>query len=176
MTDSESFGLADPGRDQYFLTASKKLALLVAAADIKPDDHVVEVGAGVGTVARSLPASAVLTVVEMDSRLTEALVRNVPRASVVTGDGIALLRDIRCDVLISNLPTELTPSLLQVMREVGTIRRAVVTASVDADFSWLLPALIAEQVTTIGGEDFSPPQPSTSALVKVERVEPEQHD
>ena len=49
--DDDGVALADPERDQYFLSAPDKLALLVAAAGILPTDHVVEVGAGIGSVA-----------------------------------------------------------------------------------------------------------------------------
>jgi 16S rRNA (adenine1518-N6/adenine1519-N6)-dimethyltransferase len=69
-SDREIAALADPQRGQHFLVSAAKLSKLVAAAGITPADDVLEVGAGIGTVARALPKSRSLTVVELDQRLT----------------------------------------------------------------------------------------------------------
>ena len=66
--DREIAAHADPLFAQHFLISAEKLAMLVAAANIRPTDGVLEVGAGIGTVARALPKSRSLTVVELDQR------------------------------------------------------------------------------------------------------------
>lgn len=71
---------ADPQLQQQFLISAGKLSELVAAAGIRPEDDVLEVGAGIGTVARALPKSRSLTVVELDDRLIGFLRQNVPHA------------------------------------------------------------------------------------------------
>jgi 16S rRNA A1518/A1519 N6-dimethyltransferase RsmA/KsgA/DIM1 with predicted DNA glycosylase/AP lyase activity len=50
--------------DQHFLSNPVKLALLVETAGIQPTDHVVEVGAGIGTVAEHIPVRERLTTIE----------------------------------------------------------------------------------------------------------------
>src|SRR5262245_58753091 len=100
--------IADPSEEQYFLTATDKLQILIDAAAIRPTDAVVELGAGVGTVARVLPQATRLTVIELDERLIPWLRRNVPHATVLNTDGVELLRAdaLPVDVLLSNLPTQ----------------------------------------------------------------------
>jgi 16S rRNA A1518/A1519 N6-dimethyltransferase RsmA/KsgA/DIM1 with predicted DNA glycosylase/AP lyase activity len=85
-SDREIAAHADPQLAQHFLVSAGKLARLVAAAGIGPADHVLEVGAGIGTVARALPESRTLTVVELDQRLTGFLRENVPHAKILQGD------------------------------------------------------------------------------------------
>ena len=68
-SDREMAAHADPKFGQHFLVSADKLSMLVAAAGIRPTDEVLEVGAGIGTVARELPQSRSLTVAELDERL-----------------------------------------------------------------------------------------------------------
>ena len=68
-TDREIAANADPKLQQHFLVSAEKLSKLVSAAGIRPTDDVLEVGAGIGTVARELPRSRSLTLVELDDRL-----------------------------------------------------------------------------------------------------------
>ena len=81
-SDREIAAQADPALGQHFLVSAEKLAELVSAAGIRPTDDVLEVGAGIGTVARELPRSRSLTVIEFDSRLLGFLRQNVPHARV----------------------------------------------------------------------------------------------
>jgi 16S rRNA A1518/A1519 N6-dimethyltransferase RsmA/KsgA/DIM1 with predicted DNA glycosylase/AP lyase activity len=128
MADDETFRLADTTKNQYFPTSPEKLALLVQAAGIRATDYVVEIGAGIGTVARALPPCASLTLIELDGRFTDIIRANVPNAHVIQGDGLALLQSIICDVLLSNLPTSLTESLIDLLPSIP-FRTAVITAS-----------------------------------------------
>lgn len=170
MLDDEVVHLADAGRDQYFLTSPEKLSLLVQAAGIRATDHVVEIGAGVGTVARTLPSCASLTLIELDSRFTSIIRDNVPCANVIQGDGISLLqhaKDLRCDVLLSNLPTSLTGSLIELLSDIP-FRTAIIVADSDTLLLDRLGSYFEyEIVTAIGGDDFQPAQPVHSLLVKV---------
>lgn len=169
MTDDEIFALADTAKSQYFLTAPDKLSLLVQAAGIRPTDHVVEVGAGIGTVARTLPPCASLTLIELDSRFIDILQANIPKARVVQGDGLALIRDIRCDVLLSNLPRAVTESLIDLLPALR-FRTAVISMDPNTFLDRLTPHFAHETVATTGGNDFRPPQPVQSRLVKATRV------
>jgi len=172
MLDDEAVGLARAEQDQYFLTSPAKLALLVRASGIRPADHVVEVGAGVGTVARELPACARLTLIELDSRLIEYIRINVPHARVIQGDGLVALEEmegLRCDVLIGNLPTRLSEKLLERLSRIS-FRTAVITMDANTRIRGLSQHFAYEVVTSIGGNDFQPPQPTDSILVKITRT------
>src|ERR1700730_16075969 len=109
-TDREIAANADPEFQQHFLVSADKLAKLIAAADIRPTDDVLEVGAGIGTVARELPKSRSLTVMELDERLIEFLRKNVPHANVMQGDALEMIQRVSFDVLIGNLPNTVTES------------------------------------------------------------------
>jgi phospholipid N-methyltransferase len=163
--DDEIIELADPRRDQYFLSAPDKLELLVAAAGIQPTDRVVEIGAGIGSVARVLPDCASLTLIELDERLVKVLRRNVPQATVIQGDAFALLPSIACDVLLSNLPTVQTARLLDLLPSLA-VRTAVVTTS-HSSMPDAPEGFTVQQLTSIGGNDFIPPQPINTQLIKL---------
>jgi len=166
QSDREIAARADPKLGQYFLVSPEKLSKLITAADIRPTDDVLEVGAGIGTVARKLPISRSLTVIEFDERLIGFLRQNVPHANVMQGNALEMIQGISFDVLIGNLPHAVTESLLGLMPSL--LFRAVILAvgeSTDLDqlgwaFSW-------SEVTKISGDDFLPPQPGVSRIVKV---------
>ena len=116
-SDREIAANADPKLQQHFLVSAEKLSKLISAAGIRPTDDVLEVGAGIGTVARELPRSRSLTLVELDDRLIGFLRQNVPHAKVVQGDALEIIRLMSFDVLIGNLPNTVTESLLRLMPE-----------------------------------------------------------
>lgn len=163
--------LADPALDQYFLSSPQKLALLVEAAAIRPTDDVVEVGAGIGSVARMLPPSASLTLVEIDDRLSAKLRQNAPHAAILHQDALELLPKMPCDVLISNMPRKPTSELLRMLPSLA-VRTAVVATGEHPDLSEVDEHFRSEVIAEISGDDFRPPQPSTSLLVKLSRRQP----
>src|SRR3984885_7967827 len=99
-TDREIAANADPSLQQHFLVSGDKLSMLISAAGIRPEDDVLEVGAGIGTVARELPRSRSLTLVELDDRLIGFLRQNVLHANVVQGEALEIIRLMSFDVLI----------------------------------------------------------------------------
>jgi 16S rRNA A1518/A1519 N6-dimethyltransferase RsmA/KsgA/DIM1 with predicted DNA glycosylase/AP lyase activity len=161
-------GEADPALSQYFLVSPEKLAAVVRAAGIRPSDHVAELGAGAGTVARCLPPSASLTLVELDPRFAARLREEFPAARVIEGDALSSIREMRFDVLIGNLPHGVTDELLPMLRRL-CFRTAVLSASPAARLDDLGPGLTWSDVTTTGGDDFVPPQPVRSRVVRIQR-------
>jgi 16S rRNA A1518/A1519 N6-dimethyltransferase RsmA/KsgA/DIM1 with predicted DNA glycosylase/AP lyase activity len=113
--DREMAAYANPQLGQYFLVSADKLSKLVTVAGIRPTDDVLEVGVGIGTVARALPKSRSLTVVELDERLVGFLCQNAPHAKVLRGDALEIIRSFSFDVLIGNLPHKVTESLISIM-------------------------------------------------------------
>jgi 16S rRNA A1518/A1519 N6-dimethyltransferase RsmA/KsgA/DIM1 with predicted DNA glycosylase/AP lyase activity len=165
-SDREIAALADPQRGQHFLVSPGKLSKLVAATGITPADDVLEAGAGIGTVARALPASRSLTVVELDQRLTGFLRENVPHATVLQGDALEIIQGISFDVLIANLPHAVTESLLRLLPALS-FRTAVLSVGESASLDSLGSGFSWSEVTRTTGEDFLPPQPSVSRIVRV---------
>ncbi len=165
-TDREIAANADPNLQQHFLVSGDKLSKLISAAGIRPEDDVLEVGAGIGTVARELPRSRSLTLVELDHRLIEPLRQNVPHANVVQGDAREIIRLMSFDVLIGNLPNLVTESLLGLMPDL-TFRVAVLAVGESTELDQLGPNFSWSEVTRITGDDFLPPQSSVSRIVRV---------
>jgi 16S rRNA A1518/A1519 N6-dimethyltransferase RsmA/KsgA/DIM1 with predicted DNA glycosylase/AP lyase activity len=165
-TDREIAAHADPKLHQHFLVAAEKLSKLIAAAGIRPTDDVLEAGAGIGTVARELPRSRSLTLIELDERLLGFLRQNVPHARIVQGDALEIVRAISFDVLIGNLPNIVTESLLKIMPSLS-FRTAVLAVGESTDLDQLGAGFSWSEVTRVTGDDFLPPQPSVSRIVQV---------
>jgi hypothetical protein len=164
--DRDMAAYANPQLGQHFLVSADKLSKLVAAAGIRPADDVLEVGAGIGTVARALPKSRSLAVVELDERLVGFLSQNVPHAKVIQGDALEIIRSFSFDVLIGNLPHKVTESLIRIMPGLS-FRTAILSVGESADLSPLDGAFPWSEVTRTTGDDFLPPQPSVSRIVQV---------
>ena len=171
-TDHEIAANADPEFQQHFLVSAEKLTKLISAAGIRPTDDVLEVGAGIGTVAREIPESRSLTLVELDHRLIGFLRRNVPHANVVQGEALEIIRLMSFDVLIGNLPNTVTESLLRLIPEL-TFRVAVLAVGESTDLDQLEPRFSWAAVARITGDDFVPPQLSVSRIVRVVPVDRE---
>jgi 16S rRNA A1518/A1519 N6-dimethyltransferase RsmA/KsgA/DIM1 with predicted DNA glycosylase/AP lyase activity len=165
-SDREIAANADPKLQQHFLVSAQKLAKLVSAAGIRSTDDVLEVGAGIGTVARQLPRSRSLTLLELDDRLIGFLRENVPHANVVQGDALEMIRLMSFDVLIGNLPHKVTESLLGLLPTLQ-FRVAVLAVGESTDLDQLVPNFSCSEVTRITGDDFVPPQRSVSRIVRV---------
>src|ERR1700733_9357298 len=135
-TDREIAANADPKLQQHFLVSAEKLSKLISAAGILPADDVLEVGAGIGTVARELPRSRSLTLVELDDRLLVHLRQNVPHAKIVQGDALEIIRTMPFNVLIGNLPHAVTESLLKILPALS-FRTAVLAVGEATDLDQL---------------------------------------
>ncbi|MGH3717820.1 MAG: rRNA adenine N-6-methyltransferase family protein [Pseudonocardiaceae bacterium] len=158
----------DPDLDQHFLSNPAKLALLIEAADIQPTDHVVEAGAGIGTVAERVPACRSLTVIEYDTGLIPHLRRRVPHAQVIQGDALAVLPTVHCDVLVSNLPSTLTPALVELLPRLD-FRVALVTVSSIASLAPLAGSFVLQAIAVLEPGDFRPRQTVRAEIVRVTR-------
>lgn len=168
MTDEEKISLARPELDQYFLCDPQKIDLLVQAAGIVNTDDVIEIGAGIGTVARHLPPSRSLTLVELDARFTKILKKNVPQAKIIQGDALTVITRLQCDVLISNLPSSITQKVIEKLPELS-IRTVVMATGDNNSFEKVRNYYSRELVVSVGGDDFQPPQPVQSHIIKLTR-------
>lgn len=124
---------------QHFLVSHRALDRILDAADLRPDDRVVEVGAGIGTLTVALARRAGSVVaVELDRALLPALAAatdQFPNVRVVHADAMrvplaALFEGApegRRNV-VANLPFNVaSPLVMRFLREVPGLARMVVT-------------------------------------------------
>lgn len=134
---------------QNFVHDAGTLRAIVAAADIAPDDRVVEVGPGLGSLTIALlSAGAQVSAIEIDPRLAGALPATlseyVPelaeRAAVVNRDALEITgpgdlalpvasgaQTFHPTVLVANLPYNVgVPILLTLLANLPSLQRAVV--------------------------------------------------
>ena len=124
---------------QNFLHDPNTVRRIVAAADVSPDDHVVEVGPGLGSLTLGLVDTvASVTALEIDPRLAGRLPATVSkfapefagRLTVVNTDALQVTRDDFVEAptaLVANLPYNVSvPVLLHVLAELPSIRRVLV--------------------------------------------------
>lgn len=155
MTDVRSvlhrYGL-EPSKDlgQHFLTDERALARIVAAAELTPEEAVLEVGAGVGNLTRRLaPAAGRVVAVEIDRRflpVLQAELEEFSNVEVVWGDILALdpatLMGDRPYKVVANLPYGITSAVLRHLLEARVPpQRMVVTVQRE----------VAERVVARGG-------------------------
>ena len=162
-------------QEQHFLVSPSKIQTIVDHADIKDDDHVVEIGAGMGTVATHIARKARhVTVVELDRTLCNVLRGHFEPARVHEGDAIEYLRtEENIDIVISNLPSSLTRSVLDSLEQHRRVRRAVIAMHENDEVKYTSsthPSFQFATLCTLFGEDFDPPQPFNSKLVLVTRT------
>lgn len=153
--------------DQYFLRNIEKIRLILNAAAITTDTHVVEVGAGIGSVAKHLPPSKSLTLIDLDPDLIKILRYQFPRATVLETDAVAAVRSLSFDILVSNLPFFLTEQILSGLCNVS-FRRAVMSVHVDDEFGRFDNQLTISVLGVLNEDDFFPRQPFKSKLILVE--------
>jgi len=126
-----------PRRDlgQNFVADAGTVRRVAALAAVGPGDHVVEIGAGLGSLTLALAETgARVTAVEVDRHLTPVL-RDVAAASegvsIVEADAMSLdwaaITDGEPCVLVANLPYNVaTPLVCDVLDDVAEVERMVV--------------------------------------------------
>jgi len=177
---------------QHFLTSRSILQNIVSAADVGPDDTVVEIGPGLGSLTQSLAdAAGKVVAIELDDALAAALTEaclETPNVSVIHADA----REIAIDSLlgpghppykvVANLPyyaalpilrrfleAEHPPSVLVVMIQLEVARAMVAQPG---DMSLVSIAVQAygtpRMVCRVPPGAFNPPPKVTSAVVRID--------
>ncbi|MBN1978702.1 MAG: 16S rRNA (adenine(1518)-N(6)/adenine(1519)-N(6))-dimethyltransferase RsmA [Anaerolineae bacterium] len=125
------------GLGQNFLVNPNALASIVAAAELTPDDTVLEIGAGLGTLTERLAqAAGHVVAVELDERLMGVLHDTLSGSSnveIVQGDILeldpaSLVAPAAQYAVVANLPYYITSAVLRHLLEArARPRRMVVT-------------------------------------------------
>jgi 16S rRNA (adenine1518-N6/adenine1519-N6)-dimethyltransferase len=177
------------GLGQNFLTDPEVRDAVAEAAALTPDDEVLEVGAGVGTLTVALaPRCRRLVAVELDGRLIPAL-----RESLAGHENVEVVRtdilrfNVRSafpngrEIVAGNIPYNLTGALIRKLldepprpRVLSLVAQKEVaerwTASSGASLSTVAVQVFAEAkvLFTIAASAFTPPPRVDSALVRLE--------
>jgi 16S rRNA (adenine1518-N6/adenine1519-N6)-dimethyltransferase len=134
-------------RGQNFVIDANTVRRIVAAADLQPGDHVLEVGPGLGSLTLGLlPSAATVTAVEVDPVLAAALPSTAEefapgetaRLTVLLADALALRADdprlpsAPPTALVANLPYNVAvPVLLHLLAEFASIERVLVMVQLE---------------------------------------------
>ncbi len=130
-------------KGQNFVIDPNTVRRIVGKAEIRPDDHVLEVGPGLGSLTLGLlPVAAAVTAVELDPILAGALQSTVQRYApgelgklrVITADALDLteLPAPSPTNLVANLPYNVAvPVLLTILERFPTISRALVMVQLE---------------------------------------------
>lgn len=173
---------------QNFFADRAQLDRLVEALAVQPDEHVVEVGPGLGVLTRELAARAATVVgVEIDPACIRALeftLRDLRNATIVAGDilaqPVARLGPAPYRV-IGNIPYNLTGALFGHLLEQPdppaqvdlVVQKEVAQRIASPPGGWSLATLAvraygrAELVLTIPRETFVPVPKVASALLRI---------
>lgn len=176
---------------QNFLGDDEVLLRIVDEAMIVPEDHVVELGAGLGHLTRHLlDTGAKVTAVERDRDMVEALRQMaLPGLTLVEGNAaqinFAQTAGASDVIVVGNLPYHLTSSILfevlgqadQVKRALFTLQKEVVvrlTADPGGRDYGLLSVLLGlrfhvEHCFDVPSALFHPPPKVDSAVVRLSR-------
>ena len=120
---------------QNFLADTNMAERIVRLAGVRPGDHVVEVGPGLGSLTLALcDAGAHVTAVELDHRLADVLATvvdgkpvDIVQADALTVDWAQLLADHEHWIMVSNLPYNVaTPVVVRALETAPAIDRFLV--------------------------------------------------
>ncbi|HEV7758943.1 MAG TPA: 16S rRNA (adenine(1518)-N(6)/adenine(1519)-N(6))-dimethyltransferase RsmA [Acidimicrobiales bacterium] len=190
----EQHGLA-PSRalGQNFVVDPNTVRRIARLAGVGPGDHVLEIGAGLGSLTLALAdTGAAVTAVEIDRHILPVLRTVVAdrEVTVVEGDALELdwgpvLGAVERWVLVANLPYNVaTPLVLDLLDEVPAIARMLVMVQREAgerlaadvgDPAYGIPSVkvryhaTARMVGKVGPDVFLPRPKVESALVSIER-------
>ncbi|RZS87434.1 dimethyladenosine transferase [Motilibacter rhizosphaerae] len=184
---------------QNFVIDHGTVRKIVRAAELRPDDVVLEVGPGLGSLTLALlPSCASLTAVEIDPPLAERLPQTIAERApehaagfrVVNADALRVttLPGPAPTALVANLPYNVAvPVILHLLQHVPTIRRTLVMvqaevadrlAAAPGSRTYGVPSVKAQWYATvsragsIGRAVFWPAPNVDSGLVAMDRRDP----
>ena len=190
----EAYGLATKHRlGQNFLISNAVIKKIMDLAALSHDEHVIEVGPGIGTLTLALLADAGrVTSIEMDQTLEPVLSSIAaahPSFTYIMGDALRIDVTALADApeaFVSNLPYNVAATLiLAYMQTIPSLKRCVVMVQSEvADRICARPGTktygaytaklaLYGKVTgrfAVGAHNFMPPPHVESAVVRIERA------
>ncbi|HID86753.1 MAG TPA: 16S rRNA (adenine(1518)-N(6)/adenine(1519)-N(6))-dimethyltransferase RsmA [Anaerolineae bacterium] len=178
------------GLGQHFMVDRRALERIVEAAELEPEDTVLEIGPGLGTLTQALAERAGRVVaVELDERMVEILSRTLgdrPSVEIVRGDILELdpaelVGGVRYKV-VANLPYYITSAVLRHLLE-ARVKPQLVVVTVQKEVAERLVARPGQMsllsvsvqfygrprlVARIPAGAFYPAPKVTSAVVRID--------
>src|SRR6056297_1433615 len=112
---------ADKNQGQNFLTSQTALNKLLNTADLEQEDHVLEVGPGLGTITKALAQEVgKVTAVERDTRLVKILKNtcDLPNVEIVNEDFLNFnLSSFKNYKVVSSLPFNAAVAIIRKILE-----------------------------------------------------------
>lgn len=103
---------------QNFLIDQHVLGKIIRAADIKPEDALLEIGPGIGGLTQALAETTTnLIAVELDKNLAAALQETLPQVKVVQGDILEYTIPSHINKVVANLPYYVTTPIVMRLLE-----------------------------------------------------------
>jgi len=175
---------------QHFLRDPHVVQTILAAAELKPDDTVLEIGPGQGVMTRELVRRVKdVVAVELDARLAQSL-QSLPHCRIIQGDILktdldSLFRGVPIKIL-GNLPYAITSPIFEkllawphwttgvflIQREVADRMRSGPGSRTFGILSLAVQVFAqAEIILRVKPGAFSPPPRVTSAVIRLRRKE-----
>ncbi|MDO8649016.1 MAG: 16S rRNA (adenine(1518)-N(6)/adenine(1519)-N(6))-dimethyltransferase RsmA [Candidatus Peregrinibacteria bacterium] len=171
---------------QHFLIDEDILSEIVAAADIEPDELIVEIGPGIGVLTRELLAcDARVRAIEIDARLIPLLKdfthKKNKSLDITQGNALAVPFPEEPYKIVANIPYHITSPLLRHAFLESTVQptsltlllqREVAEKICDPEDAGMLTILVAlfgkpHIVTRVPGSAFLPPPKVESAVLHI---------
>jgi 16S rRNA (adenine1518-N6/adenine1519-N6)-dimethyltransferase len=152
--------------DQHFLINPEKINRILEVAEIGLNDSLLELGAGMGSVARYFPACKRISLLEWDRSLATSLQQAFPQAEVIRADAVQRLPSLSFDILISHLPFYLTDQVIRILMN-KRFRCALMAIKVDHNINTYRRRFIIDDIVVLNERDFMPTQAYPSRVVRI---------
>lgn len=111
---------------QHFLNNEEVLDETMKLADIKPDDHVIEIGPGPGVLTeRLLDKGCTLTPIEIDPGICEYLRDTFPGLELIEGDALQV-KWPKANKVVANIPYQISSPLIDIITRTPSIQQVVI--------------------------------------------------
>jgi len=111
---------------QHFLNNEEVLDETMKLSNVKPEDHVIEIGPGPGVLTeRLLDTGCTLTAIELDSGACEFLRDNFPSLNLIEGDALQI-KWPTANKVVANIPYQISSPLIDVITRTPSIQEVVI--------------------------------------------------
>jgi 16S rRNA (adenine1518-N6/adenine1519-N6)-dimethyltransferase len=111
---------------QHFLNNEEVLDETMNLSNVKPEDHVIEIGPGPGVLTeRLLDTGCTLTAIELDSGACEFLRDNFPSLDLIEGDALQI-KWPTANKVVANIPYQISSPLIDVITRTPSIEEVVI--------------------------------------------------
>lgn len=101
-------------QDQHFLVDERILEKIVSVSEIKPEETVLEIGAGTGLLTEKISRKARKVIaVELDKRFRKNLEGIGENVDIIFGNALREIKNLRFDKIVSNIPYSISEPLIQ---------------------------------------------------------------